>query len=176
MENWSFLAYEGRFKIIKCTTRQCGVEVLPPEIFFPIQVLYLQFWLLDKQLYVFCPQNQIYRRIYPFLVQAGSHKILLEVSIILIRETYFIPSFSRRGTNFQTSIFVFLFHLQSIQIRAFRNTQTSFGQKYSSTQHLPTFTARPQDPGVKVYCLIFNPFTPIQMLDLCHTCRKDKSC
>ena len=87
MENWSFLAYEGRFKIIKCTTRQCGVEVLPPETFFPIQVLYLQFWLLDKQLYVFCPQNQIYRRIYPFLVQAGSHKILLEVSIILIRET-----------------------------------------------------------------------------------------
>ena len=139
-------------------------------------ILYLQFWLLDKQLYVFCPQNQIYRRIYPFLVQAGSHKILLEVSIILIRETYFIPSFSRRGTNFQTSIFVFLLHLKSIQIRAFRNTQTSFGQKYSSTQHLPTFTARPQDPGIKVYCLIFNPLTPIQMSDLCHTCRKDKSC
>ena len=111
----------------------------------------------------------------PFFVQAGSHKILLEVSIILIRETYFIPSFSRRGTNFQTSIFVFLFHLQSIQIRAFRNTQTSFGQKYSSTQHLPTFTARPQDPGIKIYCLVFNPSTPIQMLDLNHTYRKDKS-
>ena len=117
-----------------------------------------------------------------FFVQAGSHKILLEVSIILIRETckplahYFIPTFSRRGNNYQTSIFVFLFHLQSIQISAFRNTQTSFGQKYSSTQHLPIFTARPQVPGIKVYCLIFNPLTPIQMLDLCHTCRKDKSC
>ena len=119
----------------------------------------------------------------PFFAQAGSHKILLEVSIILIRETckplfhYFIQSFSRRGNNFQASIFVFLFHLQSIQFRAFRNTQTSFGQKYSSTQHLPTFTARPQDPGIKIkYIVLFNPFTPIRMLDLSHTCRKDKSC
>ena len=97
----------------------------------------------------------------PFLVQAGSHKILVEVSIILIRETckplfhYFIPSFSRRRNNYKTSIFVSLFHLQSIQIIAFRNTQTSFGQKYSSTQHLPTFTARPQDLGIKYKNIAF---------------------
>ena len=50
--------------------RQCGVEVLPPEIFFPIQVIYLQFWLMDNQVFVFCPQNQIYRRIY-HLFRAG---------------------------------------------------------------------------------------------------------